>query len=148
MGYTHYWTFDPNKIEDKKLISQKFAQASQQINEFCSYIQKNKLFTVCGGIGEDKPLFLDSQVWFNGSAQEGLDHETFSIKLEEPERGFCKTARKPYDLLVCFSLLTFEEILPKGAFSFSSDGEANEDEWQEAIRYYENFTGKLARFVS
>lgn len=146
MGYTHYWSFDPNKIEDKKLLRKKFAEANRQIGEFCSYIEINKLFTVCGGMGEDKPLFLDSEVWFNGCAQEGLDHETFSIELEKSARGFCKTARKPYDLLVCFSLLSFAEILPKEVFSFSSDGDPNEDEWQSAIKYYETFTGKVAKY--
>lgn len=146
MGYTHYWTFDPTKIKDKKVLQDKFSSASYQIQEFSSYINRNKLFTVCGGIGEGKPLFNDSEVWFNGCAQEGLDHETFSIKLKTPERAFCKTARKPYDLLACFSLLTFAQVFPKEVFSFSSDGAPSEEEWQKAIEYYEHFTGKIANY--
>ncbi len=147
IGYTHYWTYSPNKAKSKKELKDLFSKASKQIEEFANYVERNKLFSIRGGIGEDKPLFNSSEIWFNGCAKENLDHETFSIKFETSERAFCKTARKPYDLLVCFSLLTFADIFPKEVFSFSSDGDSSEREWQTALEYYEDFTGKSAFYA-
>jgi hypothetical protein len=60
------------------------------------------------------------------------------------QNDFCKTSRKPYDLLVCFALLTFAEILPE-AFEFSSDGDMEDAEWQQGVEYYETFTGKTVK---
>jgi hypothetical protein len=147
MGYTHYWYYQPNKIEDKPLLREKFGQASKQIQEFADYIDRNKMFSVCNGLGEEKPTFNNNEVWFNGDKAEGLDHETFCIEWDTEDRDFCKTARKPYDLLVCFSLLTFSEVFPREIFSFSSDGTPSEPLWQNAIKYYEKFTGKKASFL-
>lgn len=147
MGYTHYWYYQPSKIEDKTLLREKFGQASKQIQEFAAYINRNKMFSVCNGLGEGKPTFNDHEVWFNGNKEEDLDHETFSIQWDTEDRDFCKTARKPYDLLVCFSLLIFSEIFPKEVFSFSSDGRPSELLWQNAIKYYKLFTGKPPKFT-
>jgi hypothetical protein len=60
-------------------------------------------------------------------------------------RSFCKTARKPYDILVCFTLLVFADTFPQEAFSFSSDGEFSNQEWQRAIEFYTDFTGKAPK---
>lgn len=109
----------------------------------------NKGIKICGGLGEGKPIFNETEIWFNGDASEHLDHETFSIHWFRPTTSgkyndFCKTARKPYDLLVCFALLTFAEIFPE-AFEFSSDGDMEDTEWQQGVEYYETFTGKTAK---
>lgn len=142
MGYTHYWTFDPNKIEDKKLLQEKFLKASSKIKEFAAYLDRNKLVTICGGLGKYEPLFTKDEIWFNGCLDEKLDHETFSIQCKSPNlvRGFCKTARKPYDVLVCFSLLTFADMFPEEAFTYSTDGNMTETGWQIAMDYYKAFT--------
>ena len=72
-----------------------------------------------------------------------MDHETFGIKWY-PEKGesrdFCKTARKPYDVLVCVALLAMNEAFKgTGAFTFSSDGD-NSD-WQTAKDVFTSITG-------
>jgi hypothetical protein len=148
MGYTHYWNFEPNKVKDTETLRKKFKRASKQIKGFAGWMP-NKGIKICGGLGVGKPIFNESEVWFNGDASEHLDHETFSMHWFRPttwgtQNDFCKTSRKPYDLLVCFALLTFSEIFPE-AFEFSSDGDMEDAEWQQGVEYYETFTGKTAK---
>ena len=150
MGYTHYWEYNPERIECTETLRRKFKAASNQIKKFAKFIERQDLCKIRGGFGEGKPVINESEIWFNGDASEGLDHETFSIRSHETSRTnpcdwFCKTAQKPYDLLVCFALLTFHEKLGPLAFSFSSDGDSVD--WKEAIDLYEAFTGKTAPWI-
>lgn len=90
-------------------------------------------------------MINESQVWFNGDEKKGLDHETFDIKWY-PSGGevndFCKTARKPYDLLVCVSLLAFKKTFDNpDVFTISSDGD-NSD-WVVAKDLYTIITGSF-----
>ena len=107
-----------------------------------------------GGMDEGEPEITPNRIWFNGDASKDLDHETFVISLfsmdtfqsfediaEKGTFGFCKTARKPYDFLVCVSLMVFKHHL--GAdFKVSSDGGLYE--WQPAIDFYENLFKRKA----
>lgn len=72
-----------------------------------------------------------------------MDHETFSIKWypkEGSENGFCKTNRKPYDILVCFSLLAFKHSFNDyKVFHFSSNG--NDEEWKPAKELFYGLSG-------
>jgi hypothetical protein len=147
MGYTHYWNYNPDAIEDTEKLRKMFSKASKQIKKFEAWITayKSEVYNICGGLGEGKPIFNESEVWFNGDSAQSLDHETFRIYWGKRSDSFCKTARKPYDLLVCFALLTFAEIFPKEVFSFSSDGTVADDEWQVGCEFYETFTGKVAK---
>ena len=150
MGYTHYWTFDPNKVKNTEDLRKRFKRASRYVKDFVRFMDQNKsdVFKICGGLGEGKPIFNETEIWFNGDASQQLDHETFGIHWSRPNLhgkwNFCKTARKPYDLIVCFTLLVFADIFPK-AFEFSSDGGMNDTEWQRAVDLYESFTGKTAK---
>jgi hypothetical protein len=146
MGYTHYWEYKPDAIEDTEKLRKRFKRASKQIKKFAEFITTNKseVYKICGGLGVGKPIFNESEVWFNGDRSQHMDHETFKIYWSENSNGFCKTARKPYDLVVCFALLTFAEILPE-VFTFSSDGTVADDEWQVGCEFYETFTGMVAK---
>jgi hypothetical protein len=151
MGYTHYWSFEPNKVQDTEQLRKKFKRASQYIKRFVKFMDTNKsdVYKICGGLGEGKPIISDTEIWFNGDASQQLDHETFSLHWSLPNHegrrnDFCKTARKPYDLIVCFTLLVFADMFPE-AFEFSSDGGMEDDEWQRAVDLYESFTGKTAK---
>lgn len=107
-----------------------------------------------GGMGEGEPEINENRVWFNGDRSQDLDHETFVIKLfttdtfqsfaeieEKGTFGFCKTAGKPYDFLVCVSLIVFKHHL--GAdFKVSSDGGLSD--WQPAIDFYEKLFKRKA----
>jgi hypothetical protein len=86
------------------------------------------------------PLFSNDEVRFNGVGEEG--HETFIVLREfepqdwqRPERGlyfdFCKTARKPYDLVVCTCLIVFARHFGE-SFRVDSDGGDEEENWPAA----------------
>lgn len=153
MGYTHYWTFDPHKVKSTEDLRKRFKRASMQIKKFANWVNENKseVYKICGGLGKGKPIFNETEIWFNGDISQQLDHETFNMHWSRPTlhggfTDFCKTARKPYDLVVCFALLTFAEIFPD-AFEYSSDGDMEDEEWQRAVEFYETFTGNEAKIL-
>jgi len=139
MGYTHYWR--PKKADDKTW------------NEFVAVCKKlhKKLpdsIVIADGFGEGSPTFggilnkdiprLNSPtIDFNGSEARGEAYETFRIIQNDDEWQFCKTARKPYDLLVCACLIAAKEIL---GYEVTSDGDR--EDWEEAITFYTKVTGK------
>lgn len=72
-------------------------------------------------------------VCFNGVGE--LAHEAFVIEKKGTD-DFCKTARKPYDLLVVACLIAAWQILN---YRFSSDGfnqDGTCDDLQPAIDFY------------
>jgi len=120
--YTHYWT--PNLVTEKEW--EPFLEAvNQLVKALPSRIK------ICGGDGTGKPTFNKEMIYFNGDATHDLDHETFLIEPKKKEWDFCKTAHKPYDLLVCAVLIAAHEHL---GYEVSSDGDL--DEWYEAIDFY------------
>ena len=143
MGYTHYWTYNPNEIKDTEELRMRFRFAVDIIKEAHKTIKKKKYCIIRGGLGEGTPMINESQIWFNGDEKKGLDHETFDIKWFPSggsAKNFCKTARKPYDLLVCVSLLAFKHAFDNpDVFSFSSDGD-NED-WEDAKDLFTQIIG-------
>jgi len=154
MGYTHYWTFNANEIETTNELRKKFLEASRLVRRGYLAIKNNpslhegiaggyydnELCKIRGGMGEGNPVFNESEIWFNGDEKSGLDHETFCIRWYENRRDFCKTARKPYDILVCYALLCFDHVFDdKSVFSYSSDGD-NVD-WKAAYRFSKEVGG-------
>ena len=133
MGYTHYWT--PKEVSAEKF--KEFADTCKELkknlpeksNSGLGYPDKKIL--IRGGNGTGKPIFKDNIVSFNGDLKRDMDHETFYIEHGYDEWNFCKTARKPYDLLVCACLIAAHEIL---GYEVSSDGGINE--WTSAIKFY------------
>jgi hypothetical protein len=95
---------------------------------------------LCGGMGDGEPEFSEKQINFNGDGEHGLDHETFRIVFDSPEWDFCKTARKPYDMVVCLCLISMKNNIPDG-FEYSSDGDL--DDWQPAYEFYEEHIGPV-----
>lgn len=77
-----------------------------------------------------KPPQIDGDVIrFNGVGEDG--HETFLLtRIREPYFTFCKTARKPYDVVVVAILIAADAIAP-GALAIGSDGDA--DDWQAGL---------------
>lgn len=139
MGYTHYWKFKMNP-KDCNDGSKKFAKAVKLLKKCLAKVPAEievetddttntvKVpFVLKGGNGEGEPKFTDEIVCFNGDAQKGYDHETCYLALnnDDYEFDFCKTARKPYDVAVCLTLLCFKKTFGKD-FSYSSDGD-NDD---------------------
>jgi len=132
MGYTHYFSH-------KATTDDKWAA----ILKDCKILAENMPaeITIAGGDGTGEPVFNDDEIVFNGAEDES--HETFAIsksgagyrEWEDTTSlpfAFCKTVRKPYDVLVCACLLVYKCHSPE-TMELSSDG--NAESWEEA----ENF---------
>lgn len=150
MGYTHYWKYDPEAIADTEELRARFGKAAKVIKKFVDFAQISGVAEVRGGRGVGDPIVNESEIWLNGDETRNEDHETFSIHWCRTDRdggtgNFCKTGRKPYDIVVCFSLLAFSDSFPIDVFSFSSDGRLDGDDWSRALRYYEEITGRKPR---
>jgi len=118
MGYTHYWTFGP-------FIGEKEYKAALTD---CRKIIRNSPVPVANWDGKGKPT-LRNGFNFNGVGED--HHENFSMSIE-PDREdfqFCKTARKPYDVVVVACLCAMQDRLGRKAFEVTSDGDAHE--WEE-----------------
>ena len=148
MGYTHYWSFHRDNMKTEKL-RQTFKKATDEMLELYKNLPlfpKTGYYTdrsilIKGGLGEGMPIINETEVWFNGESKLDMDHETFSINWKDEKAfDFCKTARKPYDLLVCLCLLSLLNHYGSEIFQLSSDGDASE--WQEAVDLYNDITGK------
>jgi hypothetical protein len=103
---------------------------------------------------EVEPIVDEDQIWFNGATVEDAEGNTVDTSFEtfvlprvvSDERiredrcepimdkafDFCKTARRPYDLIVCSVLLLVEHYAPEDVL-VKSDGDYND--WAEARQY-------------
>lgn len=127
MGYTHYWTFkkSPAEIEGG---TKRFKAA---VALFKKGLEKLQDIPLGDGMGEGEPIITDTEVCFNGKAPE--DYETCYIALESKGFDFCKTARRPYDPVVCLLLLCMADAFGYD-FEYSSDGDIKDGEegWARA----------------
>jgi len=122
MGYTHYWT--PKTVDEKTW--KKFLKDAKELHKNLP----NKI-KIRGGLGTGKPEFSKNAIYLNGDEKRGLNHETFFVSPTSGSWTFCKTARKPYDLLVCALLIAAHETLD---YEVNSDGDL--EDWLPAIDYY------------
>lgn len=116
---------------------EKFALLSKDVRVMIDALKGQVV--IAGGLGKGKPEATKNSIWFNGQDLHDEGHETFHIepnfKSSYPQQNddgkffaFCKTARKPYDILVvatlCAARYRFgDEIV------ISSDGDRKD--WQE-----------------
>ena len=155
MGYTHYFDFD------KKLESNDFDKIAMDMSVIANHFSSKKIkhsnaggyhtepVELFDGRGETKGIELNTEiidkkitltrVAFNGGGE--LGHETLAISLGM-EWDFCKTARKPYDVAVCMTLLSIKYHTPYA--SIRSDG--NLKEWGQAIRLWNKLFDRDVKF--
>ena len=134
MGYTHYWRAD--KTTD-------WAAAYPEIQLDATKIvkaAKARGIKLGDAWGEGKPLITEGMLSLNGVGDEG--HESFVLPTSLRDFDFCKTARKPYDLVVTAILLRAAHHAPQG-IEINSDG--TWDEWKPARVLVEELFGGLAR---
>lgn len=116
MGYTHYWNW--KKVPLLKDIRDILRPL----------IQHGEKKGILGNWSGEKPVPNYYRSSFNGLGENS--HETF-VPIEKPIRpefkgkGFCKTARKPYDSYVVCALWRLKKVFGDNINLFS-DG--NEDE--------------------
>ena len=123
MGYTHYWI--AKKSSDEKwneftAACQKLHKRLPKTTDTAGGYHKEDPLQIASGNGKGKPVFDGIMVDFNGrDGEKDLGHETFSVTKHNDGWDFCKTARKPYDLLVVAVLIAAWQILD---YRFASDG--------------------------
>lgn len=119
MGYTHYFPQQRAFTDDEW---NKLCEAARRIIDYAA--QKHGVVVQRDYDDEEKPEINEEHIWLNGVGDEG--HETFYITKDKMDGfNFCKTARKPYDIVVGLILLEAENIA-QGALEISSDGRWNE----------------------
>ncbi len=156
MGYTHYWRqrADLNQTQWQRYL-EKVRTLLDHLPAHTDSAGGHYVDAPLGLVGnsdngEHSP-HLDGEIIFlngDGEHRDGtyLSHEDFVLtrrrrdlydyeiregKTKDGPRGeFCKTARKPYDLVVSALLIVLENDFPE-VFSVESDGEPSE--WQPAL---------------
>lgn len=136
MGYTHYWNLK------KKPSNYKEGWLNVQLDIQKILRVKSNDIILRGGDGSGSPEFTNELICFNGDGSKGLDHETFYFD-GVTDFSFCKTARKPYDLIVCLILISLKNNIE--GFDFSSDGD--KDEWEEIFEFYETHIGNVSQEI-
>jgi len=98
------------------------------------------------------PIFDTDEIWFNGTDKDftpkdekdhpELSHETFTL-FRKGSVGFCfcKTAQKPYDLMVQACLLVYRHYSPD-TINLGSDGD--EEDWEAAVDFVHHVLGYWA----
>lgn len=144
LGYTHYWSQRQPEITDTQwqIIcddARKLIQASPA--------------PIGDAFGESRKWIIDGEkIVFNGMGENS--HETFILYRRGQEHReswmdrarnpwgfmFCKTARKPYDSVVCGVLLSAYRHAP-GWQRITSDGYADEQIWMDALHFTRRVLG-------
>jgi len=136
MGYTHYWK--SNTGETQKLPSEEWGEFAYDVNrifndeETLSLIQKEFDCDL-------PPLVSDNNggyICFNGIGDGG--HETFLFSRETEEFQFCKTAFKPYDLIVT-AVLSLAYSYFGDYIKITSDG--GPGDWNEGVDHASRILG-------
>ena len=118
MGYTHYWTLK------EPISADAFAKLQEGIKAIIETANE-------AGISISNES-TDGTIAFNGAGRDA--HETFVIQVGDKEFNFCKTAEKPYDAVVCASLILLKKELGDKV-TVSSDGGWHR--WQGGQLLYE-----------
>jgi hypothetical protein len=136
MGYTHYFRMPENFTNDE--WDDFIARCLNLYNQLPDTIKLAREWDT----PELGPEFNEAEVRFNGVGDEG--HETFLIQREGNDSfQFCKTAYKPYDLMVCACLIALKESAPQ--CRISSDG--GPEDWKGAFNFYNQAEKSNITFV-
>lgn len=123
MGYTHYWRHNFNEALNKQ---ENYAKC---IEDMMKIVEHNKAIL---NVEEND----EYDIFFNGIGDD--EHETFVFPPKE-EFDFCKTAHKPYDIVVVACLAVAKDIF-SDKFRTSSDGEP--EDWEAGVRMASEVLGR------
>jgi len=118
MGYTHYFRTTRGELDEEAFIS--FAQDCERIFDLAKADGIETQWEHDCALG---PQATPELVRFNGVGSDG--YETFYLPREtdgDVSVSFCKTAQKPYDVVVVAVLCAAKEHFG-GAVEISSDGD-------------------------
>lgn len=134
MGYTHYWYRKPEMDEDV------FKLWSDDVRKLVAAARQGGIVIVDGLAETPDPEITKDVVAFNGQP----DHETFMVertggRVRDGEVfGFCKTAQKPYDMVVVAALIALKARFGD-AVKVSSDGDRAD--WEPGIALADKVLG-------
>ena len=133
MGYTHSWIAKAATKEswyEFYMKCKELYEALPKTSETAGgFYNDDKIEIVGEHDGDCEPQINEHFVMFNGKGE--LGHEDFYVT-KVGHDGFCKTDRKPYDLLVCACLLAAVDVLDYDLDITNGDL----DDWQPAIDLY------------
>lgn len=132
MGYTHYMNTKKEIDADKWQV---FLGHARKVIEFAT----PDVVELAGPDETGQPEFTDDDIMFNGVGDDA--HETMEITRTPNSSYFCKTARKPYDI-VCVAILVIAKAVFGDAFEWSSDG--NRDDHMDGFMLAQMAVGEIA----
>ena len=150
MAYTHYWRMSG---DIPQVIWDRIVRDARTLFKGLPAHSKS-----AGGYYADQPLDIgysdckdpiadSDKIWFNGRGGNDLSHDTFVFTRRAEEFTFCKTARKPYDLVVTAVLLLIKHHDRDGfvrRVSITSDGDPSD--WEPAERLIKELFGYKVKF--
>ncbi len=124
MGYTHYWSFKAPKRGTTAKVAKAYAKAILQCQTVIrAYSVANG--GIAGFAAHTKPGTYGG-LDINGSREDG--HENFLLRehfKQNDLQNFCKTAAKPYDILVVACLCILKHNLGDN-IDVASDGDSTD----------------------
>ncbi|MCC6574402.1 MAG: hypothetical protein IT462_11485 [Planctomycetes bacterium] len=148
MGYEHHWAV-PAVVDRERWVlftadvRRLYESLPERIAEHDA-CYPGEILDIANSSGEPGVDITDDQICFNGYSR---PHELFVLnrvhggtlnKFGEGG-GWCKTARKPYDLFVCATLLALVHHFPEACVA--SCGSASE--WRCAVELFEKVVGPV-----
>lgn len=137
MGYTHYWRLA--KISQHSTRFEACAKDMRKIIEAAPQLG----ITLCGPSGDaSMPVEFETDdegrpfIAINGKGADS--HESFHWPPTE-DFDFCKTAEKPYDVIVVACLAVAAEIFGT-EIDVTSDGDRKD--WADGVRFAEHVLGR------
>lgn len=133
MGYTHTW----------HILDETADPMTPEIGDDMRMLLMASEIPVC--LEDDRPdqppRIDDESICFNGPGEDGGETFRYPPSPDNAQWGlpdgldWCKTYRRPYDVVVAAALIAIKHHLG-GTVETSSDGRIDEEEWQAAIRLY------------
>lgn len=147
MGYTHYWRVNSvrGKSAEIETVYRRAIQDCQRVAHAYNRACAAKGDTDARLSGYTAHAKVGSYGGLNLNGKGDLAHESFTFREHFNENeafNFCKTARKPYDIVVTACLAILKHRLGD-AIEVSSDGDASD--WSAGVKLARKVTGlKLA----
>lgn len=132
MGYTHYW-----ELNERSFKGSLFSRTVEGMNKI---VEASPLVDHWDGHDAGARIIKDYRVEFDGIGDEA--HETFcfqAFELAGRNFNFCKTAQKPYDIVVTACLSVAADVIGDG-IKVSSDGEPKD--WEAGARFASEVLGR------
>jgi len=140
MGYTHYWSTDaPVDPADWRKLTGSMATlwtyACTWDGQDVGKLPPAGKVALSSGDGTGYPRADKHRIEFNGNHERGEDYETFYLTPGLVDFDFCKTNHRPYDVIVCVTLLRATELFGE-TFRPRSDGDWDSEGWRAAREMY------------